>query len=285
MKNTKLIIVEGIPGSGKTSTAKYVKDLLDREGIRSELFSEGNLDHPADFESMACFTEEEYKELIEKYNDYSKVIKENTENKESDYFLCYGKLRNNKGNELPDELFHDIMKFDVCDGLSLNRYKELTLKRWRDFAEKANKGDIVYIFECCFIQNPAVIMLARHYTNNTEIINHVLNIESIVKKLNPQLLYFYQSSVRETISRVAEQRDKWWINFVIDYVCNQTYGKTLGLKGFDGAVKFFEDRREIELDVFKQLSIEKVMLDNTEYNWENRYKEIEQFLGINKSQQ
>jgi len=46
MNNTKLILVEGLPGSGKTSTARYVKQLLDEQNIANRLFLEGDLEHP-----------------------------------------------------------------------------------------------------------------------------------------------------------------------------------------------------------------------------------------------
>jgi thymidylate kinase len=57
--NTKLIVVEGIPGSGKTTTANFIKELLDERNISNQLFLEGDLNHPADFESVACLDETE----------------------------------------------------------------------------------------------------------------------------------------------------------------------------------------------------------------------------------
>ena len=51
---TKLILVEGLPGSGKTTTAVFVADWLKEHGMETAVFLEGSLDHPADFESVAC---------------------------------------------------------------------------------------------------------------------------------------------------------------------------------------------------------------------------------------
>ena len=65
--NTKLIMVEGIPGSGKSSTARFITESLQSQGIQHELFLEGDFDHPADCESMACFTQATFNELLAKY--------------------------------------------------------------------------------------------------------------------------------------------------------------------------------------------------------------------------
>ncbi len=65
---TELIIVEGIPGTGKSLTASFIKELLDKNHIQSILYQEGNLDHPADYESVACLDDAEYDNLLLKYN-------------------------------------------------------------------------------------------------------------------------------------------------------------------------------------------------------------------------
>lgn len=41
MNNTKLIIVEGIMGSGKTSIAKFLKDFFDKQQIVVQFFLKG----------------------------------------------------------------------------------------------------------------------------------------------------------------------------------------------------------------------------------------------------
>jgi DNA polymerase III delta prime subunit len=51
---TRLYIFEGVPGSGKTTSAKWLKSRL---GEIAKLFLEGDPEHPADYESVACLTE------------------------------------------------------------------------------------------------------------------------------------------------------------------------------------------------------------------------------------
>lgn len=57
---TKLIIVEGLPGSGKSTTAKIVYDTLKDKGGNAELYSEGSYNHPADFDGVAYFNNKDF---------------------------------------------------------------------------------------------------------------------------------------------------------------------------------------------------------------------------------
>ena len=50
---TKLILLEGIPGSGKTTFARKIAEWFRRMGITVNLFSEGQ-SHPADLGWNAC---------------------------------------------------------------------------------------------------------------------------------------------------------------------------------------------------------------------------------------
>lgn len=49
MSPPKLIILEGIPGSGKSSAGELVLGLLQRQDLAVRFWREGDFDHPADF--------------------------------------------------------------------------------------------------------------------------------------------------------------------------------------------------------------------------------------------
>ncbi|QSO55077.1 hypothetical protein JZ785_11360 [Alicyclobacillus curvatus] len=78
MSNFKLILVEGIPGSGKSTTAQYISRCLEQNGIPSEWFYEENSNHPVyafdSLESMSVLvrrlSEGQFDEVIEGALDY-----------------------------------------------------------------------------------------------------------------------------------------------------------------------------------------------------------------------
>lgn len=51
MKHTKLIIVEGLPGSGKSITAGKIAAVLAKQGIKAICVDEGVPNHPADYDN------------------------------------------------------------------------------------------------------------------------------------------------------------------------------------------------------------------------------------------
>ncbi|MCY1692417.1 hypothetical protein OVA29_19285 [Exiguobacterium sp. SL14] len=65
---TRLFLVEGLPGSGKTTTAETLTPLLQEQQINTRLHIEGDLNHPADYESVAYLTMDEWTDFQREYN-------------------------------------------------------------------------------------------------------------------------------------------------------------------------------------------------------------------------
>ncbi|KON88384.1 hypothetical protein AF332_17275 [Sporosarcina globispora] len=66
--DTKLILIEGMPGSGKSTTARLVHEVLWQKGIEAEVYFEGDLNHPTDFESVAYFKNDEWHRFLEEFS-------------------------------------------------------------------------------------------------------------------------------------------------------------------------------------------------------------------------
>lgn len=50
---TKLILVEGLPSMGKSTTAEMISELLKEKGMNHQLVLEGTLDHPAEYDGVS----------------------------------------------------------------------------------------------------------------------------------------------------------------------------------------------------------------------------------------
>lgn len=274
---TKLILIEGNPGSGKTTTAGTLSQFLSDKGIEHVLYLEGDLNHPADFESVACLTEQEYSELLKKYTDHSSFLQTITEIKDSFYFIPYAKYKLEYTDSFPDALYDMLESFDVYK-LPIDRYAQVILNRWKYFSEEVEKQNKVFIFECAFLQNPINTFLARDDRAKSEIIAYLSQLAKTIEKLEPIILYYHQDNVKETLDRVVKTRSKEWLDFVTWYWTGQEYGKNRGLKGYEGVISYLQDKKQLDLKILKTININHLLLDNSSYDWEQRMLEIQNYL-------
>jgi Thymidylate kinase len=281
----RLILVEGMPGSGKTTISKKIRDYLINKGLDVELYNEGDL-HPVDLAWNALLTKEEYKSLIKNNKEFENTIKENSIFEDGYVIVAYTKLGLSKDQ-------NDLMKYfeahEVYDGrVSLDMFKEIHLRRWRKFGQEMKKTkDKITIFECAFFQNHINELLAVHEKDNHYIIQYLKELIETVLDLNPKLIYLNQISVRDTLNRVAEERVSEnkeiypdWIDLVTEYFKNSNYGKNNDINGFDDIVEYFEKRQENELEGIKQLSIDSFVISNFHYDWDNIIKVIREELFV-----
>lgn len=278
MKNTKLIMVEGIMGSGKTSTASWMKEYLGQQHVKVSLFLEGDLNHPVDFESVACLNEQEYHSLLQQFAHHEDCIMQLVYSQGENHFFYYEKARQNLHNTFPDDLYTYITAYDIYK-LPLDRYCELLLQSWRNFVEEVASKHEVVILECCFLQNPMCALLARSNVDEESIIPYILQLADIIAPLQPVLVYLQQVDTRKTLNRVIQERSQEWLDFVIWYYTEQDYGKAHGLSGFDGFIEVLEVRKRLELEIFDKLQIDKLLIDNSEGNWEHVYEEVMFYLN------
>jgi len=262
--NTKLIIVEGLPGFGKSTTAKLINEILSQNKIEVELFLEGNLNHPADYDSVSCFNKFEFDRLLFNSGDFKEVLLKRVLKKGSNYLLPYRKIKNEFGDQFSDELFNDISRNDIYE-LPFDKNVELIADKWQDFAEIALEDDKVYIFECCFIQNPLTIGMIKYGEQKEKIINYVMKVAKIIENLNPMLFYVEQDDLEFSFRKALKERNPEWSTGIVDYYTNQGYGKEHNHSGVEGAIKVLEARRNLELEIFDMLKMKKEKINNTKY--------------------
>ncbi|NDI33180.1 hypothetical protein [Chengkuizengella sediminis] len=260
--NTKLILIEGLPGFGKSTTAKFVEQLLMEMNIQTELFLEGNLDHPADYDGVSVFDNNEFDELVLSSEQYKNIFIKRAIKKGEHYFLPYRKIENDLKIKFPEELSNLIVKKDIYE-ITLDQNIEFISDRWSEFTETAINNNQTYIFECCFIQNPLTVGMVKYNAPKEIVTNYVMRLAEIIKPLNPLLIYIEQDDLEYSFKKAIKERPKEWSEGV--YYTNQDYGKKHTLKGLEGILKVLEARRKLELQIFDKLKLKKIKINNSKY--------------------
>lgn len=274
MTETKLILVEGLPGSGKTTTARSVAEWLGMRGVKTAVFLEGNLDHPADFESVACLDKQEYTDLIAQFPAEENLLASQVIREGDDYFFRYRALQQTIPH-LSEALLIALARYEIYE-LPAAKFQRLVRQRWQRFAAMAEIENTVYIFECCFLQNPLTMLLGRHDEPVAMAQAFILELAESVRALAPRWLYLNPGDARTTLTQVAQSRPQEWLDFVIAYHTQQGHGKAQGWQGFNGLVSFYEMRRAVELALLPQLPFPGLLVNHT--NWAQDQGCITDFL-------
>lgn len=277
--SVKLILVEGIPGSGKTTAARFIQQRLNEQGIQTALFLEGDLDHPADYESTACLGADAYQALRRDFPQSADLLEAWVSTDREDYFFPYRKMETQLGASpagvLAPQLLDRLRQAEVYEQPPAV-FERVINRRWQTFAQQASQQETVYIFECCFLQNPLTMLLGRCDLPASHAAEFVITLGSAVEKLNPRLVYLRPSSTIETLHWVAGERPPEWLDFVIWYHTQQGYGRAHGLQGFDGLVSFYEMRQAVELDLLPRLPFSTFKIEGA--GLQETRRQLEQYL-------
>ncbi|MDP4145490.1 MAG: hypothetical protein Q8936_13560 [Bacillota bacterium] len=275
---TKLIIVEGLPGSGKSTTAKMVYNNLKDSGMAAELFSEGDYNHPADYDGVAYFSNMDF-EILRKNNFDNKNVIDDIKIKYLDgYLIPYRKAIEEKLISPEDKLFQDIVQKDVYE-LPLDLHMKLIFSRWKGFVDRAINEDKVIIFECCFIQNPVTVTMVRNNTLKEVTMNYINSLNQIIKPLDPILIYVDQKDIQLSFTKVVAERPSEWFEGFKYYYLSQGYGLNKGLKGLDGIIEILNARKVLEQEIYKSLQLKKYYIDNSEFRIDIQKDNINSILS------
>ncbi|MFC7785295.1 hypothetical protein ACFQWC_12425 [Rossellomorea sp. GCM10028870] len=67
--------------------------------------------------------------------------------------------------------------------MDLESYEKVSFNYWEEFINDTNFDNAVYIFECCFLQNPFTKFIAKHNAGVPRLEHHLSKIGSLI---NPE---------------------------------------------------------------------------------------------------
>ena len=246
MKN-RLFIIEGLPCSGKSTTSSFVASLLEKKGDIC-LIDEGTGNHPADYEFHALAPAG----LV---SDKEEIV---------------------SLSKFTGEMFDKLLQYKIYDFLPWEIEMPIMLDKWRQFVQTSNENT-TYIFNCVLLQNPMCETMMRFGFSEDESERYISKIVDIIQSMKPVVIYLKNTDIADSIKHTAKERPSW-LDSVIDYHVNGSYGKQIGAEGFDGYIKCLEERQARELRILSGLPVEKLIVDNPQRDWNSAQEIIKKYL-------
>lgn len=250
----RLAIVEGLPCSGKSTTARYIAEELGWSFV-----DEGSGDNPADWEFHAFVTEGELGDFS---TEEMAVIRAGEQR-------CGGYVVPIAGTE--GELFDKLLQRKIYDFLPWETERPVMLDKWRSFAKDQQEP---IVLNCVFLQNPMCETMMRFGMTEAESAWYIREIADIIRPLEPFVVYLKIAEIQPRIQAALPERGEEWLNSVVDYHCGGSYGKALGLAGMEGYISALEERQRRELRILESLGVPHVIVEDPFRDWQKAYDQI-----------
>jgi len=271
--NARLYLIEGLPGSGKTTTAEALTRLLQEEQIKTRLHIEGDLSHPADYESVAYLKMDEWTDFQSKYASLDVLRFAEVFN---DYVLVsYRQWQSEK--DIPKAELEFLQARDIYE-LPFELHQSLILKKWEAFVAQALIANTTYIFECCFLQNPLTMGLIKYDLTEATLQAYIERIATIITPLQPVLVYVDQQDVERSFRKALQERPTEWADGFVSYYTEQAYGVNHSLLGVEGTIAILRERKALEHQLLKTLPFRVEVFRNEDFSTDVRQKWLKQLI-------
>ena len=269
-KDDRLVFIEGIPGSGKSTYAKRLLCNI-KNNPESKVFYRNEKPSPLDPDRLAFFDKDQLQEFVVICNSSSPLTKE-TLIRELERFstweddICavnwFSFSTTCECNNIHTREF--ALAHEICAGKAgIDQYKKLTLKRWRRFS-KERVPEAYYLFEGALFQHPLAELLGYYKAEDKEILDFVEKMLACLPHVIPVLIYIRVSDIKSILTNAAIERRQeeysWWNSFC-RWVETCPYGRTNQLSGMSGAVYYCKERMRLEKLIMNSIPIKLDIID------------------------
>lgn len=221
----RLVVVEGIMGSGKSTTMRFIAKHLQEAGRLALPVHERTDPHPV---------------------------------------------------RATDELEH---WFEPWKDATPEELADRALAKWTAFVEyTASKAEIPVLDGQLFHGDLTHLLLME--ADIALIAGYVHKLAAVIAPLNPFVLYLWQEDVEAAIRKVCAERGDAWIDYQVDWKLAAPYCRRRGYAGLDGLIALYRDYRSLTDDLFRELPLAKLAIENSGCDWPVYEKRILRELGL-----
>ena len=279
MRN-RLILLEGLPGTGKSTNSFKLYEQLIRNGKKVHWIHEVSQPHPVLFFTESCMTKEEYRDFKKKYPEVAELLDEVAEVRKTTVGIDQEAVSRRRQNATEQAWYQELLQYDAFPS-ALDRYELQALEKWEAFARNAMQDEeTIYILDSSLFQYQifTYLLKAAPY-ERLEVF--VRKIVECIELLNPLLIYLYRKRTEDSIEYLKSQRGEQDLVSTWERDKGQLYyqNKQNDVTAFYDFLKDYATSAE---SLFETLKFDKRRIEISENNWKAYEDEMLGLLEINR---
>jgi GTPase SAR1 family protein len=244
-QRTKLVIIEGIVGSGKTTMLNHLIEELSKLNVKVQGYHEFEVPTVAYDDNAISNHRAELRQL-------SKLPHPNHIWIESD-------------QEDFDSISAELM--------------EIRLGRAQLFVEESQDSDSISIFDGGLFHRDTDCLLIMN-VDRDRVREHTYQFLQVLEGLRPVLVYPNQQDTRKTLQRVHQLRGEHWHHGETSYLISSPYGQKMDFVRFDGYVQLYDEIKQFHRELYSEIRIPRTWIETTRAAWSDYSHQILDSIGL-----
>ena len=273
----RLILLEGLPGTGKTTNAYKLFEQLVRNNRDVRWLHEVSQPHPMLFFSESCLTKEEYRLFTEKYPEAAELLDSIAEIRAATVGIDYLTAARRMPGLENTAWYQELLQYDAME-FSLERYETAAFEKWEAFVNTALHHETIYISDSSIFQYQIFTYLLNG-ADYPKLAKFVHSIMDLLKPLHPALIYLYREKTEDSIAFIEKQRG---VND-LESIWQRDKGKPYYRNKQQDVTAYFnflEDYADYASRLYDESDCDKFKIEVTAQTWYIYEAEMLRFLGI-----
>lgn len=281
MIDTKLIVLEGMPGTGKTTDSFFLLSQLKHSCIAARWVHENARPHPTSYFNEACLSYEELELFFQRFPNTRSIIEKIGMKRRTTIELDLMEIKWHYIKHFGDDAYDEISRFDVWN-FDLDLYERVALEKWEAFVSEALKGEEVILLDSSLFQYQIFTFLLKNAPYE-RMRGFVKKLYNIISPLKPVLIYLYREKTEDAIAYLEKQRGAEFLEYIYERDKNEPFYINRP-KGAEGMREFLRYYGCWTNNLYETAACKKMSLELSKEQWNRYEEELMSFLDLERQQ-
>ena len=273
----RVILLEGLPGTGKTANSYRLFEQLARNGRDVRWVHEVSQPHPTLFFTEACLTKEEYRLFTEKYPEAAGLLGSIAEVRAATVGIDYLTAARRMPGQENAAWYRELLQYDAM-AFPLERYEPAALEKWEAFVNAALRNDTVFILDSAIFQYQIFTFLLNG-ADYQRLAKFVRGVMKMLRPLRPALIYLYREKTEDSIAFIEKQRGMKDLESIWERDRERPYYRNKQ-QDVTAYFDFLKDYADCAARLYGESGCDKLSIEITAQAWDAYEAEMLRFLRI-----